>query len=134
MTIAAPRRRRRIASGPSEENTQAAVVRWMELQHPDVAQWLHHSPNGGIRNKATAARLKAMGVRKGFPDLVLTLRRGGFVCLAIELKVGKNKATAEQAQWLDHLGGQGWMAVLCVGFEATVRTLADYMALPEHRA
>lgn len=31
----------------------------------------HHSPNGGKRSKREAAKFKAMGTTKGFPDLVL---------------------------------------------------------------
>jgi trehalose utilization protein len=36
------------------------------------ASWIWwHTPNGEVRNKITAAKLKAMGVRPGIPDFVL---------------------------------------------------------------
>ncbi len=44
------------------------------------------------------------GDGKGWPDLFLV--RGSW-CLAAELKVGKNKVTAEQREWLLRLGGAG---------------------------
>lgn len=115
------------ASGPTEDAIQIALVRWIDLQHPHASRWLHHSPNGGHRTRVTAARLKAMGVRRGFPDLTLWLPRGGFHGLAIELKAGRNRATAEQIAWLDHMASTGWMAVCCIGFDAARQTIEDYL-------
>ncbi len=40
----------------------------------------------------------------GFPDLLLVR---GEVLLFVELKVGKNKPTADQLEWLDALQGAG---------------------------
>ena len=57
-------------------------------------------PNGGHRNKATAGKLKAEGVRAGVPDLMLLYPRHGYHGLVIELKVGHNVATREQNEWL----------------------------------
>ena len=119
--------RSRAKGGPSEDAIQIALIDWICLAHPDAAPWLHHSPNGGLRGPVTAARLKAMGVRRGFPDLTLWLPRGGFHGLAIELKVGRNRATAEQIDWLDHMASIGWLAVCCTGFDAARQTIEDYL-------
>jgi hypothetical protein len=65
-----------------------------QLQCTVVAHWLARGtpgslvaaiPNGGLRSKATAGRLKAQGVRPGMPDLycLSPLRQFGFW---IELK------------------------------------------------
>jgi hypothetical protein len=110
-----------------EDDIQAAIVRWFDLQHPEIRGRLHHSPNGGQRNVATAARLKAQGVRRGFPDLILPVRRGGMPGLAIELKSPKGRLTAEQTDWLDFLAQQGWLAVCCVGFDAAKDTISGYL-------
>ena len=120
--------RSRASSGPSEDQIQIALVEWMRLAHPKVAPWMHHSPNGGLRSPVTAARLKAMGVRRGFPDLMLWVARGGHRGLAIELKASRGKPTLEQLEWLGHMGGMGWIAVLCVGFDAARQTIDDYLA------
>jgi hypothetical protein len=45
-----------------------------------------HVPNGGKRSKATAARLRKMGVRRGVADFIL-LCRG--LAIAVELKTRK---------------------------------------------
>lgn len=111
----------------SEEDIQIALVRWFDLQYPDAAPWLYHSPAGGVRNKVTAWRLKNLGVRRGFPDLTLWLPRGGFHGLAVELKAAKGKPTPEQIQWLDHMARTGWMAVVCTGFDAARETFDNYL-------
>ena len=112
---------------PSEEQTQIALVKWFELQHPAAAPWLHHSPGGGLRNKVVAGKMKAMGTRRGFPDLTLWVRRGGFHGLAVELKAGKGRPTPEQLAWLDQMSECGWCAALCTGFDAARDTLNAYM-------
>lgn len=115
--------------GPTEDAIHIALIRWLAYQHPAIAPRVHHSPNGGWRTKATAGRLKAQGVRPGFPDLILPQRRGGFSGLAIELKSATGRPTPEQLDWLDWLAAQGWQAVVCKGFDAAKDTLAAYIAL-----
>lgn len=56
---------------------QIALLQWAEfvtVGAHTLAEWLHHSPNGGARSKVEAAILKAMGVKAGEPDLVLPIR------------------------------------------------------------
>lgn len=118
----------------SEDAIQIALLEWLRLYDRRAWEFTHHSPNGGYRNPVTAARLKAMGVRRGFPDITIWLPRGGFHGLAIELKAGRNKATAEQIGWLDHMGSIGWLATVCVGFDAARQTISDYLAAPTGRA
>lgn len=115
----------------SEEQSQMAVVQWFAMQFPAAAPWLHHSPNGGQRHKATAGRLKAMGARSGFPDLILCVPRGTYVGAAIEMKVGRNKATGNQLAWLQHLSDVGWYTAVCVGVDEAMKTLRLYMRQPE---
>ena len=68
------RRYRRVkAPEPSETQIHIAVVEHCRrLIKPDVL--FFHCPNGEHRNKRTAAKLKAMGVRPGVADLVFIRR------------------------------------------------------------
>jgi len=70
-------------------------------------------PNGGHRSMAVAGKLKAEGVKKGFPDIFLPVPRGGWHGLMIEMKVEPNKPSPEQVQWLWDLTRNGYLAVVC---------------------
>lgn len=115
----------------SEDDIQRQLMAWMRRTYPKHADWMHHSPNGGQRNAATGARLKAAGTRRGFPDLVWYVRRGEFSGLAIELKAPGGRVTPEQTAWLDHLAEQNFLTALCFGLEAAQQTIVSYDRLGE---
>lgn len=96
-----------------EEDTQIQCVEWMRWQHPKEAQSLHHSPNGGKRALREAARFKAMGTSAGFPDLLLSIARGGWHGLAVEMKAQKGVQSAAQRQWQQRLEENGYRYEVC---------------------
>ncbi len=110
--------------GVSEETDQILFVNWVHRAYPELWPWLHHSPNGGKRDKRTASRFKLMGVRSGFPDLVLIWAapgwNGGPSGLAIEMKVGRCRASKSQKEWIEHLRRQGWAAEVATLAQAKV--------------
>ena len=57
-----------------EARRQAAIVDYVRRVAPDVEIW--HVPNGGLRSKAEAGRLKWTGVLAGVYDLTLALPGG----------------------------------------------------------
>ena len=61
--------RRCYLADASEEAIQRAVAEFLRkaTKAEEVVWW--HVPNGGKRSKATAGRMKAMGVSRGVPDL-----------------------------------------------------------------
>lgn len=104
-----------------------ALVRWFDLQYRDLRGRLAAVPNGGHRHKAVAGKLKAEGVRSGFPDLMLLTPRNDYHGLVIELKTKTGKATPAQLDWLNWLADQGYQAVLCKGFDAAKQTIVEYL-------
>lgn len=117
--------------GPSEDIVQQHIMEWTDLcsnTYPELSL-LFHVPNGGWRGNAEAGRLKAQGVKAGIPDLFLPVARGKYHGLFIELKVGKNKASANQTWWLKKLNEQGYRAVVCNGFDNATRCLKQYLKL-----
>ena len=112
-----------------EEQEQIAVFRWakMEEQKYPELKLLYHIPNGGHRNKATAGRLKAAGVKRGVPDICLPVPKGNYAGLYIELKAGKNKTTSDQDYWLEALSKYGYYTTVCYGFEEAVKTITKYI-------
>lgn len=113
----------------SESNEQISLFEWCEYslgKYPEL-QLLFHVPNGGYRSTATAGRMKAEGVKAGVPDLFLPVARQGYHGLFIEMKAGRNKPTAYQTQWLENLSNQGYLAVVCYGWEEAAKVLTEYL-------
>lgn len=71
---------------------------------------MYHVPNEGKRTKATAAKMKRIGLKKGVPDICLPVARGGFHGCYIEMKAVGGKATKEQCEYLDALRLEGYLA------------------------
>lgn len=117
----------------SEHTEQAALFSWADLQ---MGRWpelrmMYAVPNGGHRHKATAAKLKAEGVRAGVPDICLPVARHGYHGLYIEMKYGRNTPTEEQTAWLDALSEQGYLAVVCWGYDEAKRAIEEYLESAE---
>ena len=109
---------------PSEASEQMALVRWLR-RHRLV---FCHVPNGGLRRKSEARKLKAMGTQPGVPDiLVFSPPPGGeFVGAAIELKrIGGGKVSAAQRGWIDRLGACGWATFVAAGHTEAERWLSS---------
>ncbi|SEI98605.1 VRR-NUC domain-containing protein [Azotobacter beijerinckii] len=103
-------------------------MKWFDLQYKALRGRLVAIPNGGDRHGAVAAKLKAEGVRKGFPDLLLLTPRAGYHGLVIEMKRVKGGTLKdEQAEWLEWLAGQGYMAVVCKGADQARETIKRYL-------
>lgn len=83
-------------------------------------------PNGGLRGKATAGKLKAEGVKPGVPDLFLPVPGGRYHGLFIELKRAGGKASDVQIEWIADLQQQGYFVGICEGWERAARIIQDY--------
>ena len=106
----------------SEDAEQEAVVEYCDLLHIPIV----HIPNEGKRSLSYAARMKRMGLRSGFPDLLIPLARGGYHGLFIEMKYGKNKTTKEQKEWLERLSAEGYACAVCYNAAEAIKTIESY--------
>lgn len=116
----------------TEDQEQEKVFTWAQYAAsgtPELAL-LYHVPNGGSRNRVEAAKLKRMGVKPGVPDMVLPVPRGGYAGLYIELKVGKNRPTKNQNEWLLNLTLQGYLAEVCYGGDEAIEKIREFLKLP----
>lgn len=115
---------------PTEDQEQAALMQWartMEGRWPELAD-LHAIPNGGLRSKATAARLKATGVKPGVPDLHLPVARQGCHGLYIEMKRRHGgRISPDQLRWMEELTRQGHRCAVCRGWEEAKRVIEEYL-------
>lgn len=110
-----------------EENLQVGCVNWFDYQYPQLRPLLHHSPNGGFRNKCEAARFKAMGVRSGFPDLILLVSNSNYNYLAIELKDKRGMQTVNQKLFQEAIEKSGGKYVVIRDFDTFRKTITNYI-------
>lgn len=117
------RKNRSGASCPSEDAEQLLVVFWLDRK----GLLYHASPNGGVRNVITAARLKRLGCKRGFPDImVFDSTMHGHKGLAIEMKRVKGSHTEpDQLRWQRDLTERNWRAVVCHGAAEAIEVLTQ---------
>lgn len=84
-------------------------------------------PNGGLRHKATAGRLKATGVKSGVPDIVLPVSVGRWHGLFVELKKIGGRASPEQKDWNRRLTCNGYRVYLCEGWRMAAESIQYYL-------
>ena len=104
-----------------ESGHQEALFSWAAYQQgrmPEL-EYLHHVPNGGKRDKATATALKRQGVKAGYHGLY------------IELKAGKNTTTDNQKRWLEYLRQQGYYTAVCYSWQLAAELIERYLLRPE---
>lgn len=88
-------------------------------------------PNGGFRSKTTAVKMKAEGVKAGFPDVLITVARKGYHGMTIEFKATKGGKLRESQQWwIDQLTEQGYYATVAYGADDGWTKTCTYLDIP----
>lgn len=114
---------------PSEDAEQEALFEWAELmkgRYPELCM-MAHVANEGKRSQSYGAKLKRMGMKRGFPDITLPAPRGNYHGLYIELKALDGTPSDDQLWWLDKLTEQGYKAVLAYGAGEAIEIITRYM-------
>lgn len=112
----------KVSLSPSESSLQKSCIKWFRLQYPALAWHLFAIPNGGSRNAREARSLKLEGVLSGVSDLFLALPCHSFHGFFIELKVGYNKPTKNQAEFMKYVEQAGYNV-------AVIYTIEEFMAI-----
>lgn len=114
-----------------EEVEQARLVKWTHRvpvrELMPALRWLHHSPNGGKRDAITGGQMKALGVKPGFPDLVLPVPILTNPGLVIEMKSDTGRTTPAQDEWLDHFTRSGWCVAVARSAQEGRAILCAYL-------
>lgn len=114
----------------SEHREQTCLMQWAELQSGSMPELrcLFAIPNGGWRHPATAARLKAEGVKPGVPDLFLAYPSNGMPGMFIEMKRRTGgRLSPEQQAWRERLSMHGYRVRVCKGWEEAKTEIIDYL-------
>lgn len=107
------------------------------LIYPQL-KWLHHIPNGGLRNRTVAAKLKAEGVKAGVVDYFLPWPHEmaadhrhhhchHYCGLYVELKAGKNKPTETQLEFMADMKEAGYAVAWATGARACLDIVEAYL-------
>lgn len=116
------------ATGREDEH-QTALTQWarmMRTQYPALRLY-HHIPNGGLRDKRTAARLIGQGVHSGVPDVFIPAARGGYHGIYVELKTGDNRPTPNQNEFMSGAMAEGYYCAVCYGWPCAAAVIEDYL-------
>src|SRR5512138_903031 len=117
-------RARRIASGQmSEDEIQIAVA--AKLREAGVP--FFHVANERRTTPRQGAKLKAMGVSAGVPDIIAVMPaavgRGPF---ALELKTERGRLSPAQRKWLETLQACGWQVACTYGLAEAMDKLREW--------
>ena len=108
----------------SEHNEQIRLIAWAKSM--DLP--LFAIPNGGLRNRLVAAKMKREGVRAGIPDLFLPCASRGAHGLFIEMKREKGgRTSAAQKEWIARLRDAGYAVEVCRGFDEARKAIERYL-------
>ena len=110
-----------------EHRLQCACVQWFRLQYPNNAGLLYAVPNGGRRDAATGARLKAEGVLAGVSDLNLDLPNRYYHGLRIEMKTLRGRQRETQRQYQQAVEAVGYRYAVCRDFDSFRGVVEEYM-------
>lgn len=113
-----------------ETTEQITLFNWArnhEHALPGLAL-MYHVPNEGKRSNGDI--LKAAGMKKGVPDVVLPVASNNFHGLYLEMKYDRNKPTKEQEAFMAALRQQGYKTAVCYGFKEAKEEILSYLQEP----
>lgn len=107
----------------TEHEEQREFVQWFRQNCKPMR--IFAIPNGGLRNKVTAMRLKAEGLAPGVPDLFVPELK-----LFIEMKREKGGRLSEpQKDWRQHLENIGYVVFVAHGQEEIKKYLKKLLKI-----
>lgn len=124
------RKHQRTHNPDREHDLQVACVEWFRYQYPRLSKRLFAVPNGGYRDRRTAAKLKDEGVLSGVSDLILLKPNAHFHALLIEMKVTEkySRQSSEQKEWQKELTSLNeYKYVVCRSIDDFMREVNDYL-------
>tara|TARA_R110000744_G_scaffold94462_3_gene182404 strand:- start:14057 stop:14428 length:372 start_codon:yes stop_codon:yes gene_type:complete len=108
-----------------EDKLQHRIISYLKYQYPKVLYT--HVPNEGKRSVFERYKFKYLGAKAGVPDLLIFKPNKIYCGLAIELKVGYNKPTESQKEWLKNLKDNNWLALCLNNYEEIIETIDKYL-------
>lgn len=112
----------------TEDQLQCAVVYLLKRDFPNL--FFFHTPNGMKSTAKQGAKMKAMGVKRGTPDLLFIWATDRLQMGAIELKSPAGRLQPEQKVWRDQFMAMGGKWALARSYEEVRFTLQEWGVRP----
>ncbi len=116
---------------PTEHEEQVWFFQKVDKESLEIPELslLYAIPNGGLRNKIVAMKLKMEGVTSGMPDTHFPIARLGYHSLYIEMKRLKPRGQISDVQLrrMRLLAYHGNLCFTCWGAEAAWTVLNNYI-------
>lgn len=131
-----------IAQAGTEAAHQSAFMCWCQQSLKTIDPRLNfafHVPNGGLRDKITASRMKSQGVKPGVPDVFIPIPNylTGKHGLWIEFKRPSHQSaidggmSKEQIIWRDYLISQNYDYFLSHGYLPAIDYTLNYLGIKQ---
>ena len=122
----------KVPSEHVEQMTFFQLARQFYDYLPELKYLLFAIPNGGLRDKITASKMKAEGQKPGVPDIMCAIPRDGFYGLFIEMKKRKGgKVSPEQEKTMRLLADKGYKTEIAYGASQALNILLNYLRINE---
>ena len=121
-----------------ESQQQTALFKLIHLRAKTCAKWnaIYSIPNGGKRDAAVGAKMKAEGQKAGVWDICVPIPAGCYLGMFIEMKAGKNKLSTSQISFRDNLvsacydpfaeNPKSWKFEVCYSAKEAYETIENY--------
>jgi len=116
-----------------ESAAQCEVIKWWATacKAYDIPEILLFSiPNGGRRDPLAMIFLKREGLRNGVPDLFLSVPRGHWHGLYVEMKTATGRVRDEQHEFIESARVNNYVAFVCRSAEDAKAIIERYLTNP----
>jgi hypothetical protein len=109
----------------SEASFQKAIASYLDFKG---VLWFH-PPNEIKAKPQYMAKRKQQGVKSGVPDICILEPNSKYYGLFIELKVGYNKLSKNQENWIDKLGVRAYKTAVSYSLDETRAIIDEYLKI-----
>lgn len=110
-----------------ESIIQQNFMQWLKLQYRFLFDVTCAIPNQGRRSYKNASRMKAEGMKKGMPDVVIFYPSGFYHGMFIEFKSEKGKPSVDQIKMMETLTENDYYCCYCYSLEDGIREIRGYL-------
>lgn len=110
-----------------EHKIQSSFFQWIYWKRRDLHPYIFAIPNGELRSKAVAIRLKKEGLKAGVSDIFLAKPTNKYHGLWMEFKAAKNKLSPVQEEFMNNMLSQGYECAVVRSLEEALIVLEKYL-------